>query len=117
VTLSTSPGDVVFGEGQWLFRRPRHAGYAEAAWSAGAASVSLTGTFVGRRVDSDFSLLDPPINANEGHATWDLRAAYRLTGRTALTLAADNVANARYMDPLGYPALTRAVRAGVRIGF
>jgi vitamin B12 transporter len=117
VTLSTSPDNVVFAEGQWLFRRPRHAGYAEAAWSTGATSVSLTGTFVGRRVDSDFSLLDPPINSNEGHATWDLRAAYRLTGRTTLTLAADNVANARYMDPLGYPALTRAVRAGVRIGF
>jgi outer membrane cobalamin receptor len=117
VTLSTSPGNPVFAEGQWLFRRPRHAGYAEAVWSAGAATVSLTGAFVGRRVDSDFSALEPPITANDGHASWDLRAAYRLSGRVALTLAADNITNAEYMDPLGYPALLRAFRAGVRVGF
>jgi vitamin B12 transporter len=117
VALSTSPGSVVFGQGQRLFRRPRHAGYAEAAWTAGAATVSLTGTFVGRRVDSDFSSLEPPIASNGGHATWDLRAAYRLSGRLTLTLAGDNVANADFMDPLGYPALGRAFRAGVRVGF
>jgi vitamin B12 transporter len=117
VTLSTSPGSAVFAEGQWLFRRPRHAGYAEAVWSAGAASVSLTGTFVGRRVDSDFSSLEPPITSNDGHATWDLRAAYRLSDRVALTVASDNVANAEYMDPLGYPGLGRAFRAGLRVGF
>jgi vitamin B12 transporter len=117
VTLSTSPGSVVFAEGQWLFRRPRHAGYAEAVWSGGAATVSLTGTFVGRRVDSDFSSLEPPITSNPGHATWDLRATYRLSGRMTLTVAGDNVANAEYMDPLGYPALGRAFRAGLRVGF
>ncbi len=117
VTLSTSPGSEVFAVGQWLFRRPRHAGYAEAVWSGSAATVSLTGTFVGRRVDSDFSALEPPINSNDGHATWDLRAAYRLSSRLTLTVAGDNVTNADYMDPLGYPALLRAFRAGVRVGF
>jgi vitamin B12 transporter len=117
VTLSTSPGSPVFAEGQWLFRRPRHSGYAEAVWSAGAASVSLTGTFVGRRVDSDFSSLEPPLTSNGGHATWDLRAAYRLSDRVALTVASDNVANAAYMDPLGYPGLGRTFRAGLRVGF
>ncbi len=112
VTLSTSPGSAVFAEGQWLFRRPRHAGYAEAVWSGSAATVSLTGTFVGRRVDSDFSSLEPPITSNDGHATWDLRAAYRLSSRVALTLAGDNIADADYMDPLGYPALGgRSARA------
>ena len=117
VTLSTSPGSAVFAEGQWLFRRPRHAGYAEAVWSGGAATVSLTGTFVGRRVDSDFSSLEPPITSNDGHATWDLRAAYRLSSRVALTVAGDNISDADYMDPLGYPALGRAFRAGLRVGF
>jgi vitamin B12 transporter len=117
VTLSTSPGSVVFAAGQWLFRRPRHSGYAEAVWSGGATTVSLTGTFVGRRVDSDFSSLQPPVNWNDGHATWDLRAAYRLSSRLALTLAVDNAANADYMDPLGYPALGRVFRAGLRVGF
>jgi outer membrane cobalamin receptor len=117
VTLSTSPESDVFAVGQWLFRRPRHAGYAEAVWSSSAVTVSLTGTFVGRRVDSDFSALEPPINSNDGHATWDLRAACRLSSRLTLTAAVDNVTDADYMDPLGYPALRRAFRAGVRVGF
>lgn len=117
VTRSTSPGSEVFDEGQWLFRRPRHAGYAEAAWAGGPASVSVTGTFVGRRVDSDFSALDPPINSNVGHATWDVRASYRVSRRLALTAAGDNVGDSDYMDPLGYPALGRAIRGGVRVTF
>jgi outer membrane cobalamin receptor len=117
VTRSTSPGSTVFGEGQWLFRRPRHSGYAEAAWVSGAASISVTGTFVGRRVDSDFASLDPPITWNDGHATWDVRASYRVSRRLSLTAAGDNVAGSDYMDPLGYPALGRAIRAGVRVGF
>jgi outer membrane cobalamin receptor len=117
VTRSTSPGSVVFAEGQWLFRRPRHAGYAEASWAAGPASISVIGTFVGRRVDSDFAALDPPINANDGHTTWDVRASYRLSRRLSLTAAGDNIAGSDYMDPLGYPALGRAIRAGVRVSF
>ena len=117
VALSTSPGSAVFGEGQRLFRRPRHAGYAEAVWTPGAATISVIGTFGGRRVDSDFSSLQPPITSNDGHTTWDVRAAYRLSRRLALTAAADNLADADYMDPLGYPALRRAVRAGVKVTF
>jgi vitamin B12 transporter len=117
VTRSTSPGGAVFAEGQWLFRRPRHSGFAEATWVAGSATISVTGTFVGRRVDSDFASLEPPINWNDGHATWDVRASYRLSRRLSLTAAGDNVANHDYMDPLGYPALGRAIRAGVRASF
>jgi hypothetical protein len=29
----------------------------------------------------------------------------------------DNLANAEYMEALGYPALRRAIRAGVRVYF
>jgi outer membrane cobalamin receptor len=117
VRKSTSPGSVVFEEGQWLFRRPRHSGYVEGVWAAGATSISVTGTFVGRRVDSDFSALEPPLTWNDGHATWDVRASYRLSRRLSLTAAGDNVAGSDYMDPLGYPALGRALRGGVRVSF
>lgn len=117
VTRSTSPGSVVFANGQSLFRRPRHAGYAEAAWTAGRASISVNGAFVGRRVDSDFSSLEPPMVSNDGHSTWNVRASYRLSRRLSLTAAGDNVGDADYMDPLGYPALGRALRAGVRVSF
>ena len=55
--------------------------------------------------------------SNDGYATWDVRAAYRLAGRVAVTVAGDNISDADYMDPLGYPALGRAFRAGLRVGF
>jgi outer membrane receptor protein involved in Fe transport len=32
-------------------------------------------------------------------------------------LSIDNLTGADYMEPLGYPALGRAVRAGVRVAF
>jgi hypothetical protein len=32
-------------------------------------------------------------------------------------MAADNLADAHYMEPLGYPALGRAVRVGAHVGF
>ena len=59
----------------------------------------------------------PPLLSNDGYATWDLRAAYRLVGPLSVTIAADNLADADYMDPLGYLALGRAFRIGARVGF
>jgi vitamin B12 transporter len=117
VTDSEADDSSVFAVGQWLFRRPRHAGFAEVSWTDARLSLDLFGSFVGKRVDSDFSSLEPPITSNDGHTTWDVRASYRITNRLALTAAIDNLTNAAYMEPLGYPALGRAVRAGIRAGF
>ena len=36
-------------------------------------TADLAGVFVGRRVDSDFSSLEPPLLSNDGYATWDCR--------------------------------------------
>jgi len=116
IVKSTSTSDV-FKVGNPAFRRPRHAGFADVAWNGSRASVGLVATFVGERVDSDFSSLEPPMTVNEGYARWDLRAAVRVTRLISLTGAIDNLADRDYMEPLGYPALGRAARAGVRIGF
>src|SRR5581483_5459101 len=75
---STSPSDVVFAVGQPLFRRPRHAGFVDAAWRRGPAAVSLVGTFVGEFADSDFVSFDPPITRNPGFTTWDARLSYAI---------------------------------------
>jgi hypothetical protein len=61
--------------------------------------------------------LFPPILINAGYANWDVRATAALTRPLSLTLAVDNLANSRHMDPLGYPVLSRAVRGGVRVRF
>jgi vitamin B12 transporter len=117
VVNSTSPASTVFGAGQWLFRRPRHAAFVDISWVDARASIDLFGSIVRRRVDSDFSSLEPPITSNAGHTTWDLRASYRLSRTLAFTFAVDNLTDASYMEPLGYPGLRRAARAGVRVGF
>jgi vitamin B12 transporter len=114
---STSSFSPVFAPGQWLFRRPRHSGYVGLGWTLSRLSADVTGVFIGRRVDSDFSSLEPPLLSNTGYATWDVRAAYRVGGPVSIIGAADNLADADYMDPLGYQALGRAFRLGARVGF
>jgi outer membrane cobalamin receptor len=114
---SVAPASTVFGVGHWLFRRPRHSGFVEASWTDSRVSLNLFASIIGRRVDSDFSSLEPAMTFNDGRATWDVRGSYRLSRTLALTLAIDNLTNTAYMEPLGYPALGRAIRAGVRAGF
>jgi vitamin B12 transporter len=117
VTDSEAADNTVFAVGNWLFRRPRHSGFAEVSWIHRRVSLDLFGSVVGQRVDSDFSSLTPPINGNDGHTRWDVRASYEISRGLAVTAAIDNLADAEYMEPLGYPALGRAVRVGIRAGF
>ena len=117
VVESTAPDNVVLQAGNWMFRRPRHSGFAGATWNLGRLSADVDGLFIGRFVDSDFSSLRPPILQNDGYATWNARIAWKVTPRFAGTLAIDNLANADYMEALGYQALRRAARVGVRVGF
>ena len=113
---STSDSEV-FKPGNWAFRRPRHAGFVGLAWNGARASIDLSGTFVGRRVDSDFVGLVPAILENDGYQLWDLRGSYRLTRTVSATFAIDNLADSDHMEPLGYPVLGRAARAGLRVRF
>src|SRR5262249_8160643 len=114
---STSPTSVVLRAGKWLFRRPRHSGFFGVGWSRGRIGADLTGLFVGRFVDSDFASLQPPILEHESYTTWDARVSVRVVPQATVLLSIDNLADTDYMEPLGYPALRRAIRAGVRVGF
>jgi outer membrane receptor protein involved in Fe transport len=84
---------------------------------SGPIIADLNGVFIGSFVDSDFASLSPPILTNPGHTTWDGRLAYQVTKQFRAFLSIDNLTGADYMEPLGYPALGRAVRAGVRVAF
>jgi len=115
IAQSASPDNPVFAAGEWAFRRPRNSGYVEAIVTRDRVSADLRGTFIGRRVDSDFSSLVPAITSNAGSSTWDGGASYRVAMPLTLYARIDNIGNRDYMDPLGYPAWTRTARAGVRI--
>jgi outer membrane cobalamin receptor len=115
--LESTSSSPVFQPGNWAFRRPRHSGFVDLAWSGARASIDLAGTIIGRRVDSDFSSLEPPLTFNNGYAQWDLRVSARLMRQLSLTGAIDNLTDRQYMEPLGYPALGRAVRIGIKFHY
>jgi vitamin B12 transporter len=117
IAESTSPTNPVFAVGAWAFRRPRHSGFVEAVWTADRFAADLRGAFIGRRVDSDFSSLVPPIVENAGYQTWDAGARYFVAAPLTLYVRVDNLADRDYIDPLGYPAWKRTARAGARVSW
>jgi outer membrane cobalamin receptor len=109
--------DPIYAVGQPLLRRPRHSGFVgiAAAWTR--VTASLDGVIIGTFADSDFSSLSPEIMANPGWTAWNARAGVKLTRQFTATLAIDNIGDHQYMEALGYRALGRAARVGVRAGF
>jgi len=75
----------------------------------------LGGLFVASRVDTDFNF--PTVSSNAGYATWTASGEVKLARRTGVFITLDNLADRQYMEPLGYPALGRTARAGVRTRF
>jgi vitamin B12 transporter len=117
ILASERPNDVLFGLGRQAFRRPRHSGFATMGWTWKRATADLTGVFVGRFVDSDFGLFNPPLVENPGHDTWDSRFTLIVTPRLTGILSIDNLTDQDYSEPFGYQPLGRVVRAGFRVGF
>ena len=111
-STSSSP---IFAPGRPLYRRPRHSGSIQASFSRGRVGAALGGVFVGERVDTDFNF--PSITSNTGYALWNASAEVRFARRTSAFITLDNIANREYMEPLGYPALGRTFRAGIRTRF
>jgi len=117
IVESTSSFDPVYDAGRPLLRRPRHSGFVGVALAWRRLTADLDGVFVGRFTDSDFSSLSPEILENPGWAAWNARLAARLTRVATAIVAVDNLGDRQYMEPLGYRALGRAVRVGLRVGF
>lgn len=100
--------------GSPLLRRPKHAGNLLLSYVANRFGTSLGGSFVGRRVDSDFLGFVPPITHTAGYARFDLGAWYNITPRVTAHANVENLLNRKYEDVAGYPALKANFRAGVR---
>jgi vitamin B12 transporter len=110
---SPSDFDPVYAEGQPLLRRPRHQGSVSAQlsfprWSAGATLVRA-----GVRADSDFVGLG--LTQSPAYTRLDARLRVRVAGPVEAFAAGENLLDAEYQEVLGYPALGRAVRGGLRV--
>ncbi len=110
---SPSGFDPVYAAGEPLLRRPAKQGSLGAEvtlprWSAGATLV-----VVGERADCDFAGIG--LTSNPGYARLDARLRVRIAGALEAFVAADNLLDEEYQEVLGYPALGRSVRGGLRL--
>ncbi|HXY38410.1 MAG TPA: TonB-dependent receptor [Vicinamibacteria bacterium] len=114
-TILESPSDFdpIYAVGKPLLRRPAHQGALSAVYVFPRGNLGATVVYVGERADSDFVGLG--LTSNPAYTRLDARAHLRVLGPLEVVLAADNLAGARYQEVLGYPALGRTLRAGVRV--
>ena len=114
---SGNPYSPALADGQWLLRRPRHSGSLRIDWNWRRMNVTSTTVFMGRRVDSDFLGLQPPLLWNNGYTNSDLAWSYRSAYHLDYYGVIENLFNQKYMEVLGYPALKLTYRAGIRVEF
>ena len=117
VIESGNPYSPALQAGRWLLRRPRHSGSVQILWNWRRMNVTSTTVFVGRRQDSDFVGLEPPLIWNDGYTDSNLSWSYRAFGHMTYYGLVGNLFNQKYMQVLGYPALKRTYRAGIRLEF
>jgi vitamin B12 transporter len=102
----------VYAVGRSLLRRPRHQGALAASWRGGRFALGADLVLVGRRGDSDF--LGLGLEENAGYARFDARARLFLGRGFEALVVGENLFDRRYQEVLGYPALGRSVRLGLR---
>ncbi len=110
-----APYDAVYDPGRPLLRRPKHSATEILSYGGTRWGANLSGSFVGRRADSDF------YNFGITHAAGYLRADtggwYAINPHVTTYVTINNALNRRYNEVVGYPALPVNFRAGLRFRF
>jgi len=117
ILVSPIAFDPILASGAPLLRRPKHAGSVTVNYIARRWGGNLSGVGIGRRADSDFFGLTPPINHAAGYVRADASGWYELQRRVTAYLAIENFLNRRYEESVGFPALKANFRAGLRFRF
>ena len=112
IVVSSSDFDPVYAVGEPLLRRPRHQGSLSVRGERGRVSGGVSLRLVGERSDSDF--LGLGLTESPGYARVDARLRVALVAGLEAFVVAENLFDRQYQEVLGYPALGRAVRGGLR---
>ena len=112
ILVSTAEFDPVVAVGRPLLRRPKHQAAFGARFTRGPVGLGANIVAVGKRADSDFAGLG--LLTNDGYVRLDGRARARLGHGLEAFVVGENLLDRRYQEVLGYPALGRALRAGLR---
>jgi len=98
--------------GNRLLRRPVNSGNLELNAAFKRMNWNISSHFTGRRTDNDF--LGLGLTSNPGYARFDLAGSYNLGRGISFYGRITNLADKQYQDVLGYPALGREFRIGVK---
>ena len=112
ILVSTDEFDPVVAVGRPLLRRPKHHAAFGARFTRGRVGLGANLVAVGRRADSDFAGLG--LMMNDGYTRLDARARVRIAHGLEAFVVGENLLDRRYQEILGYPALGRALRGGLR---
>ncbi len=115
VLASPNAFDQALTPGNRLLRRPLHSGslLVQTAWRRW--QLHLAGYFTGVRTDADFLFLG--FTSNSGYARFDLATSYDFGRGISLYSRVTNLFDKKYQDILGYPALGRDARLGMKYRF
>lgn len=110
--------DPILSTGRPLLRRPKHAGSLLLNYFGRKWGSNLSGSFIGRRPDSDFLFgAVPPVDHTAGYALVGVGGWYAVNRFVTAYVNVENVLNHRYEEVAGYPALKANFRAGLRFRF
>jgi vitamin B12 transporter len=112
VLVSPNATDPTLEPGNRLFHRPLHSANLAMIARWRQMNWMLAGTYVGRATDSDFFGLG--ITSNPSWVRWDIAASVPVHYGFSVTSRVENLFDRHYQDAVGYPALGRNFRLGMK---
>lgn len=114
--LKTSSSTAGFQQiGNHLLRRPVNSGNVWFNANLRRLNFNLAAYFTGARTDSDFDGFG--ITRNPGYARFDVATSYLLSRGFTVYGRVANLFDKQYQDAVGFPALGRDVRVGLKYQF
>jgi outer membrane cobalamin receptor len=112
VLVAPNVFDPTLAPGNRLLHRPLHSANLEMIARWRQINWLLAGTYVGRATDSDFFGLG--ITSNPSWVRWDMAATVPIHFGFSFTSRVENLFDRYYQDAVGYPALGRNFRLGMK---
>jgi vitamin B12 transporter len=110
-----APYDPVYDPGEPLLRRPKQSATEMLSYGGTRWGANLSGSFVGRRADSDFYGFG--INHAAGYVLVAPSGWYTVNRHVITYVTVSNALDRRYNEVVGYPSFPVNFRAGVRFRF
>jgi len=121
VIKSPNASDPALVAGNRLFKRPLHSGSLIADAHFRRANLNFGGYYVGRRADSDFDsvitngvCMGYCITSDPSYVRWDAATTVPVAAGLSATAEVQNLFDRKYQDAVGYPALGRNFRVGIK---